>query len=115
LVFGCVDFGRFAYSYLAVTNAARAGAATGSVRSFTPDTYTNWEQSVRAAVIAEMEGVPRFDENQLQIEPSLLSGDSGQTRRFRLEVSYPFQMLVNWPLLPSQVTLRRSLEMPFIR
>jgi Flp pilus assembly protein TadG len=28
LVLGCVDFGRFAYSYIAVTNAARAGAAS---------------------------------------------------------------------------------------
>src|SRR2546423_13511130 len=27
IVLGCVDFGRFAYNYIAVTNAARAGAA----------------------------------------------------------------------------------------
>jgi Flp pilus assembly protein TadG len=115
LVFGCVDFGRFAYTYIAVTNAARAGAATGSVRSFTPDNYTDWEQAVRQAVVAEMEGVPGFDESQLQFEPPTLFVDPGQPRRFRLAISYPFQTLVNWPLVPTHATMRRALEMPFIR
>ena len=30
LLLGAVDFGRFAYNYIAVTNAARAGAAFGA-------------------------------------------------------------------------------------
>jgi Flp pilus assembly protein TadG len=115
LVFGCVDFGRFAYTYIAVTNAVRAGAATGSVRSFTPDSYSDWELGVRQAVIAEMEGIPGFDETQLQFETPILYADPEQPRRFRLEISYPFETLANWPLVPNQVTMRRSLEMPLIR
>jgi Flp pilus assembly protein TadG len=115
IVFGCVDFGRCLYSYIAVTNAARAGAAVASVNSFTPETYPGWEQMVRDAVVAELEGIPGFDEAELQIPPPVVTVDEDRLRRFKLEVSYPFETLVDWPFFPKQVRLRRSVEMPFIR
>jgi Flp pilus assembly protein TadG len=115
LAFGCVDFGRCLYRYIAVTNAARAGAAVASVNSFTPDTYPAWEQMVRNAVVAELEGIRDFDEEELQIPAPVVTLDEDRLRRFKLEVSYPFETLVDWPFIPSQVRLKRSVEMPFIR
>jgi Flp pilus assembly protein TadG len=60
LVFGCIDFGRFAYSLIAVTNAAGAGAAA-AVMSRYPDPdptnetgLTNWRSAVCAAVAGEL-------------------------------------------------------------
>ena len=38
IVLGCVDFGRFAYNYIALTNAARAGAAFGCMNVYTTAT-----------------------------------------------------------------------------
>src|SRR5438034_6510408 len=42
IVLGCIDFGRFAYNYIAVTNAARAGAAYGMMNNYTSSTLSNW-------------------------------------------------------------------------
>ena len=42
LLLGTVDFGRFAYTQIAVTNAARAGAAFGSMNPYSSATQTNW-------------------------------------------------------------------------
>ena len=38
IVLGCVDFGRFAYNYIAVTNAARAGASYAIMNNYSPTT-----------------------------------------------------------------------------
>src|SRR5262249_45693989 len=58
LVLGCVDYGRFAYSFIAVTNAARAGAGVGIMTQY-PDPTTgtslaNWQMSVCNAVADEV-------------------------------------------------------------
>src|SRR5437016_827122 len=45
IVLGCVDFGRFAYNYIAVVNSARAGAAYGMMNNYTTSTLANWTGS----------------------------------------------------------------------
>src|SRR5438477_12753384 len=49
MVLGCVDFGRFAYNYIAVTNAARAGAAYGAMNNYTSSTQTTWTSGITQA------------------------------------------------------------------
>src|SRR3954454_19260119 len=65
IALGCADFGRFAYTYIAVTNAARAGTAFGCVNSFTPTTKTLWQAGVRQAAVDEMTGQTGFTPEQL--------------------------------------------------
>src|SRR5690242_21582132 len=48
LVLASVDFGQFAYNYIAVTNAARAGASYGIMNN-----YTNSTKAVRMAGIQQ--------------------------------------------------------------
>jgi hypothetical protein len=67
---GCLDFGRFAHSYIAVVNASRAGAAFGSMNPYPnapgnppspPNaTYTQWQRDIRQAVVDEMSQVSGF-------------------------------------------------------
>jgi Flp pilus assembly protein TadG len=60
LVLGCLDFGRFAYNLIAVTNAARAGAGVAIVSRYPdPDPATNtglvnWRASICEAVASEL-------------------------------------------------------------
>src|SRR5262245_46480555 len=54
ILLACVDLGRFAYSYIAVTNAADAGASYASVNPYTDATTTSWMTAVRQAVLNEM-------------------------------------------------------------
>lgn len=112
IVLGCVDFGRFAYSYIAVSNAARAGAGYGCVHPFTDGTKPTWEANIRQAAADEMQLIADFDPNQVQITSSPQSvGDWWVT----VDVAYSFHMIVNWPALPNEMTLRRTVTMPGIR
>ncbi|HYW78410.1 MAG TPA: TadE family protein, partial [Thermoguttaceae bacterium] len=53
LVLGAIDFGRFAHGYIAVTNAARAGAGFASMHGVTTTTLPVWELRTREAVVTE--------------------------------------------------------------
>jgi hypothetical protein len=113
IVLGCVDFGRFAYTYIAVTNAARVGASFGSRNPVTSVTRPLWEQELRDAVEAEMGSA--FDPGQITIPSPVITLEPGGLKRVHVEVSYPFETLVSWPLLPSNIVLTRAVEMRVIR
>ena len=116
---GTIDFGRFAYTYIAVTNAARAGAGFGSSHFFTPTTQPLWEQYIREAAVNEMcpsssPGSGSFDPDKISIVVTFLS--DGQ-KRVKVEVGYPFSMIVfptivNWE--QSNLTLSRGVEMSML-
>ncbi len=55
------DFGRFAHTHIAVTNAARAGAGFGSMHRVTPTTLPLWRAAIRQAVEIEMANNAWFD------------------------------------------------------
>ena len=113
IVLGCVDFGRFAHTHIAVTNAARVGAAYGAVTPVTPNTQNTWEEKLRERVVAEMgDG---FNPELIVVDPPVITIEADNLRRVRVQVSYPFQMLVDWPLLPGSITLTRAVEMRVIR
>jgi len=60
LILGCMDFGRFAYTLISITNAARAGAGVGIMSHYpNPDPatstgLTNWQMSICTAVANEL-------------------------------------------------------------
>src|SRR5574340_571234 len=86
IVLGCVDFGRFAYTYIAVTNAARVGAGLASCKPYSTDARPQWEAEIRAAVAGELQGMPGFDPARLTIAAPVLSRDSQSMLKVRVEV-----------------------------
>src|SRR4051812_6299853 len=88
LVLGCVDFGRFASTHIAVTNAARAGAGYGCVNPWTSVTYGNWQAKVRQAAADEMASIPGFAQGQVNATGI---AESGGLWRVQVEVRCPFQ------------------------
>jgi Flp pilus assembly protein TadG len=114
IVLGCVDFGRFATSYTAVTNAAREGANFGGTHPFTSTTQSLWKQKIIDAVTDEMAGIPGFSADKLSVsEPAVI--DSKNSSRVRVEVTYTFQPAIRWPALPRKLDISRAAEMPVIR
>jgi Flp pilus assembly protein TadG len=111
IVLGCVDFGRFAYTYVAVTNAARTGAGYGSSHGYTKAGYPTWQALVAQAAKSEMGD---FDASQITVDASAVN-DSPTLWRAQVDVSYTFQTLINWPGLPSQVTLTQRVAMRNVR
>ena len=121
IALGCVDFGRFAYTYIAVTNAAREGAAYGSTTPFVPSGGQNanqlaWRTALEVRIAEEIDGVPGFDASQITVQYTdpIITEENGR-RRLRITVSYPFQTIVNWPPIPNTVLLTRTVEMRLIR
>jgi Flp pilus assembly protein TadG len=114
IVLACIDFGRFGAAYIAITNAARAGAGVGSNSKVSTGTMGIWRTKIREAVNNEFAGQTGVAANRLSVpDPQLITEASG-LRRVRVETQYNFQMLVPWPGLPSQMTLRRAVEMRMI-
>jgi Flp pilus assembly protein TadG len=115
LVLGCVDFGRFAHSYIVVTNAARVGASFATVNPYTPETYSLWQNSVQQATVQEMMGFGQFNAQALTVQTTVIPGSSGQPWSAQVYVSYPFQTLVAWPGIPGSMTLQQTVVMQTIR
>ena len=113
IVLGCIDFGRYAYTYISVTNAAREGAGFAC---FHPPPQTDpgpWITAITAAVLSELGTL--FDASKVTVAAPNVSNDGSGVKRVRVEVSYPFEMVVPWPLLPNSLTLTRAVEMRMIR
>jgi Flp pilus assembly protein TadG len=115
LALGCVDFGRFAYHHIAVTNAARAGAEHAIMHPYTSATQNAWAAQVQNLARAELTGQTGCNPNYLTTTttPTL---ESNGLRRVWVQATYtPFQTLVPWPGVPSTVTLRSTVVMRLIR
>ena len=106
---GLCRFARFAYTYIAVTNAARVGAGYGSSKPYTTATKANWELKIQQAVIGEMGTA--FDAARISVPAPVVTTEADGQKRVRVQVSYPFATLVTWPAIPSNVTLTRAVEM----
>jgi Flp pilus assembly protein TadG len=113
IVLGAIDFGRFAYSYIAVTNAARAGAGFGIMHPYTTATESAWQADVRQAVLDELATVVDPNDVTVTTPPRVVEKDGLQ--RITVTVSFPFQTLIAWPGIPNQLTLTRSIVMRVIR
>lgn len=105
LVFGCVDFGRGAYHSMALDNAVSSGSHYAATHRFTDYTLDTWKTRIRETVIEEMNNVPDFDAESLQITISATpTVDAGY--RVVVTASYPFETIVDWPGLPKTVLLQ---------
>jgi Flp pilus assembly protein TadG len=113
IVLGCIDFGRFSYTYISVTNAAREGAGFASMHPPPQTDPGPWITAITAAVLSELG--TSFDASKVTVANPNVSNDGSGVKRVRVEVSYPFEMIIPWPLLPNSLTLTRAVEMRMIR
>ena len=117
LMLGGIDFGRFAYTLIAVQNGARAGGAYAFMNPFTTETKPTWDAAVLQAVEDEMSGlaVPGGFDVQLLVVTTTSTVDADGLRRVGITADYPFTTLIPWPTLPSNNLLRGDVEMRMIR
>lgn len=114
IVLICVDFGRFATVHIAVTNAAREGASFGGMHRVTDATMGRWKTGITNALTEEMTGVPGFTAEKLTIaEPVIFA--SADRSRVQVKVSYKFKTAIAWPIIPDELEISRTAEMPVIR
>ncbi len=107
IVLGCVDFGRFVYTYIAVHNAARAGAGAVMDKNIGGNVTPILISNVNAAVQLDMSNFT-FPAG---FAPSVELIRESNVRRVRVGVTYPFDTLIPWPGIPSHLDLTHSVEM----
>jgi Flp pilus assembly protein TadG len=116
LMIGAVDFGRFAYSHVTLTNAVRAGTGYGSVNPYTTATLATWKANVKQAVVDEMSTMSGFNSSLLTVTVTNdTTGEPSGGWRVQVVASYPFTTLITWPGIPSTTTMQRSVAMRGIR
>jgi Flp pilus assembly protein TadG len=120
MVLGAVDFGRFAYNYIAVTNAARAGASYGIMNNYTSSTLATWKSNVIQAAKDEMtQQVGSSNISKLTVTVPTPTTDANGLRRVQVTASWQFTTIVNWRWtglgLPHTMNLQRKVEMRLIR
>ena len=113
-----VDFGRFAHTFIAVNNAARSGASLGSFNATTAGSKPLWDAAILQAVEDELATNIWFDPADLVVATPILVDEGNGLRRVEVDVTYPFQTLINWPFLTNYndpVNLRRVVVMRMVR
>ena len=121
IVIGCIDFGRFAHSFVAVTNAARAGAGFAAMHPPTQASLPQWNSSISDRVLQELDqtltshGLTNNDVTVTAAQIVETAQGSATRWRVTVTVTMPFQSIVAFPLLPQNVTLTRSTTMRGIR
>lgn len=110
-----VDAGRFASTFIAVTNAARAGAYYGSYHPV--GNKANWDAAIRQAVEDELSSNSWFDASDLVVAEPLHSDDGLGRRRVTVDVTYPFDAILDWNLFGTATSfpIRRVVVMRGIR
>lgn len=114
ILLGATDFGRFSHSRIAIVNAARCGAAYASLNPHDSSNPAAWNAGVKKAVTDELSESPAFDPAKLVVVTAIVT-DSGGLKRISVKASYPFETLVNCPLLPSKLDLHETVVMRGIR
>src|SRR5947209_6465125 len=104
LTLGAIDLGRFVYAYIAVTNAAFAGASYGSVNPPTAATQNEWIAAVQQAVYDDLSD---FDQSKVSAPTVTLTSVSNVPNRVSVDVRYQFTTSFTWPGIPSTLTLER--------
>jgi Flp pilus assembly protein TadG len=122
IVLACIDFGRFAYNYIAVTNAARAAGAWAMMNppANVASPSAAWTASVTQAAINEMSQQPGVKSSNITIAIGAVETESPYgTWRFQVTASYPFQTLVKWGFsgmgIPQSMTLQQTVVLRGIR
>ncbi len=113
ILLGATDFGRFAYSAVAIANAARAGAAYGSMNS-SSSSYSTWQTGIETAVTDELANSSAFSAGSVTTTVATTTENTGLTR-VSVQVTYPFTTIVSWSYLPSSFNLTHTCVMRCLR
>jgi Flp pilus assembly protein TadG len=130
IVLGCIDFGRFAYSYIELTNATRSGAFYAVMNPYKTSTEATWLSNILSNANQDMPGGTGLTIDQTTLAKS--TDANGNTiysnsdiivtidkttgeRRVSVTAHYPFKTVIIYPGMPSSLTMQRLVVMRSIR
>jgi len=112
IMLGAVDFGRFAFSHVAVRNASSEAATWGAHTPITdfPGGLSAWTVAVQTIAVNETKVLePSISTDQVTVDATVLSEG-----RVRVTIEYDFHTVVPWPGIPAEVSLYGITDTPQI-
>jgi len=105
-----IDFGRYAHTCSAVTNAARNGCEYGASHQFTDHTKESWEDNLAITISDEMSEMANYDPDEFEFEVTTV--DDGEISLLvTVSVSHPYHMMVTWPGFENPLMIQRTISM----
>ena len=108
IALGCVDFARFAYAYITITNAGRAAAGYGSVNPPTTNTMSTWQAKVQQVAVDDASSLSGFTTSNVTVSQV---ADTGGLWRAQVTVTYQFKTMLSWTGIPATMNLTRTVQM----
>jgi Flp pilus assembly protein TadG len=118
IMLGAIDFGRFAYYYIATSNAAGVAVRFGSMHPYTAASAAQWTTEVMDAARDDMQGVVGYDASKLTIQQPTVTSESVsyyQLERVNIQLTYQFVTIVPWPGIPANLTIVRRASSRIVR
>lgn len=101
LAIAVFDFARVTYFGLVVADAAGAASRYAAFNPVTDVSEATWYEGLEQAAKSAIVGSPWVSQNQLVVHPALIEQVSPVEKRITVKVSYPYQVQLWWPGLPS--------------
>ena len=115
LMLGAIDFGRLYFAYVSVTNASRNAAQYGSFNTLRANDEDCTDGAcLRLAAVADTTNLLNTSSTNplVTTEPCAVgSRDDQGNECVRVTVTYTFETLVPWPVLPSSIEMSRTVQM----
>ncbi|WP_237225923.1 TadE/TadG family type IV pilus assembly protein [Rubinisphaera sp. JC750] len=107
LLLAAVDYARVSFVACALANAVGASSHYAATHRVTERNETDWETTIQELAQAEMAETPGFVEENLTLTAVPTVNGDGETV-VELNGSCLFSPLVDWPGMPGQFLLRKS-------
>jgi Flp pilus assembly protein TadG len=108
LSISAIDCGRFAYVYIALSNAVRIAAEQGATQTMSSYNKSSWQSAMQSAATQEMSGVPNMSSAEITLTITTTATSYGLLQ-VTVNGQYPFTPILSWPGVGQTVMLDRTL------
>ena len=109
LCIGTLDFGRFAYAYIAIGNAGRVAAERGATNEYSQSTADLRRAAMEAAGREEIGTAHGMTSSDVSFAIDVLNDDRG-LHCVTVTSRYTFVTIVSWPFIPQPLHLERTIS-----
>lgn len=110
LAIAVLDFSRLSYYRFLVADAAGAASRYAAFYPVTDVSYNVWMQKLDTVARNTVEGSPWASASDLIVYPAVLNKDTPGETRVIIKIEYVYHATIPWPGLPSEATVRSTVQ-----
>ena len=110
LAIAVLDFSRLSYYRFLVADAAGAASRYAAFHPVTDVSYNVWMQKLDTIARNTIEGSPWASASDLIVYPAVLNQENPGDTRVIIKMEYVYHATIPWPGLPSEATVRSTVQ-----